>query len=380
MRIAVVSRHFSRAGGGAESYAVALVQGLASRHDVHVFSQTSNHPVPGVTYHKVFCLCQKPRWINQLFFAISTWRQTRRGYDIVHSHENTWQGQIQTLHVRPVRHNLFHSYRGLRRIFRWAKVALSPRLITYLLLEASRFRPHPTRHLVATSNHLRQECEEAYPHCIGKIKVITPGVHLPDQYRQKADARKVLGLPVEGRVILFVANDYPRKGLDTLLKSLRLMPPDVILVVVGNSNAAPKYRQHAQQLGIEDRVHFLGSLGDPSLAYAAADCLAHPTLEDSFAMVVLEAMAHGLPVIVSGPDRCGISRQLTDGVNALLLSDPKNERALAALIGKVFCNQDMANDLRESGLRFAKQYSWDGAILQYERLYSQVDAQSITTT
>lgn len=374
MRIAVISRHFSRAGGGAESYAVALVQGLASRHEVHVFSQTSNHPIQGVSYHKVFSLFEKPRWINQLVFAVSTWWQTRRGFDVVHSHENTWQGQIQTIHVRPVRHNLFFTFSGVRRIFRWIKVALSPRLITYLLLEGSRFRLCQTRHIVATSNHLRQECEEAYPDCTGKIKVVTPGVHIPLHVPAQADARRALGLPLVGRMVLFVANDYARKGLDTLLKALRPMPLNVFLAVVGNPSAAQKYRQQAQELGVEKRVYFLGSLDELSPAYAAAECLAHPTLEDSFAMVVLEAMAHGIPVVVSGPDHCGISRQLTDGENALLLSDPKNEQELGRKMGEILDSRDLARHLHKGGLAFAQHHSWESAVLQYEQLYCQVSA------
>ena len=372
MRIAVISRHFSRAGGGAESYAVALAQGLAPRHEVHVFSQASNHPVEGVTYHTVFRLLEKPRWLNQAVFAFSTWLQTRRGYDIVHSHENTWQGQIQTIHVRPVRHNLFVGSTGIRLFFRWIKAVTSPRLITYLLLEGSRFRCAPSHHIVATSDHLRQECEEAYPLCAGKIKVVTPGVNFPVLLPHRAAARQTLGLTPDGRVVLFVANDFARKGLVTLLKSLSLLPSDVSLAVVGNPSAAPKYRQQVLQLGIADRVHFLGSLDDLSPAYAAADCLAHPTLEDSFAMVVLEAMAHRLPVIVSGPDQCGISRQLVHGVNALLLLDPKDEHALATQISAVLDNEATAFGLREGGAAFAQQHTWDRAILEYEQLYSQL--------
>lgn len=372
MRIAVISRHFSRAGGGAESYAVALVQGLAPRHEVHVFSQSTNHPVEGVTYHRVFRPLEKPRWLNQLVFAFCTWLQTRRGFDIVHSHENTWQGQIQTIHVRPVRHNLFFASTGMRLFFRWIKVITSPRLITYLLLEGARFECAASRHIVATSDYLRQECEEAYPACTGKISVVPPGVSLPVLLPDRAVARQALGLAPGGRLVLFVANDFARKGLVTLLKSLALLPSDVSLAVVGNPSAAPKYRQQALQLGIADRVHFLGSLDDISPAYAAADCLAHPTLEDSFAMVVLEAMAHGLPVIVSGPDHCGISHQLTHGVNALLLLDPKNEQELAVQIRTVLDNEATALDLSEGGVTFAQQHTWDHAILKYEQLYSQL--------
>lgn len=86
MRIAIINRNFSRTGGGAESYAVAIAEQLAARHEVHVFSQESNQPVPCITYHRVSSTGQKPRWLNQLVFALSSWWQTRKGFDAVHSH------------------------------------------------------------------------------------------------------------------------------------------------------------------------------------------------------------------------------------------------------------------------------------------------------
>lgn len=371
MRIAVISRVFSKSGGGAESYSVALVQQLASRHEIHVFAQESNHPVAGVTYHRVFCLSRKPRWVNQLLFAIATWMQTRSCFDVVHSHENTWHGQIQTIHVRPLRHNLFFARRGIRRFVQWVKVVLSPRLITYVLLEGSRFKSRPSRTVVATSENLRRECEQAYPDNTLLISVIVPGTNLPVDLPSRQAARQMLDLPQDCPLVLFVANDYARKGLDTLLTAMTNLPAEIGLVVVGNPKFVSKYRQEAERLGLGQRIHFLGSLEDLSPAYCAADCLAHPTLEDSFAMVVLEALAHGLPVVVSGPEHCGISSQLTHGSEALLLPDPRDPQALAVLIQSVLVNPGLAANLRRHGLQFAELHSWERAALQYEQLYLQ---------
>ena len=372
MRIAVINRVFSRSGGGAESYAVALVEQLAARHEIHVFAQESNEPVAGVIYHRVFCLSRRPRWINQLVFALATWLQTRRGFDVVHSHENTWHGQIQTIHVRPARHNLFFGYSGMRRFLQWVKVALSPRLLTYVLLEVARFRSRLGRKVVVTSENLRIECEQAYPDSRGLVTVILPGVNRAQQPISRAAALQQLGLQQDGKWVLFVANDYARKGLDTLLQAVMHLPSDTRLIVVGNPRFVSRYRQKAERLGLQGRVFFLGSLDGLSPAYWAADCLAHPTLEDSFAMVVLEAMAHRLPVVVSGPAHCGISRQLTHGVEALLLPDPRDSQLLAQLIGSVLDNPNLAENLRRQGLAFADLHSWERAALQYEQLYSQV--------
>jgi UDP-glucose:(heptosyl)LPS alpha-1,3-glucosyltransferase len=372
MRIAVISRVFAKSGGGAESYSVALVQQLAARHEIHVFAQESDQPVPGVTYHRIFCLGRKPRWINQLLFAMATWWRTRTGFDVVHSHENTWHGQIQTIHVRPTRYNLFQGRAGLRLVLRWIKVLLSPRLITYVWLEGARFRPEPTRRVVATSDTLKDECEAAYPASRPCMSVVTPGTQLPQGTLTKADARRQLDLPLEVPLLLFVANDYARKGLDTLLQALAKLPADVHLAVAGHPASIPRYRQLAERLGLLGQVHFLGSRNDLNPVYRAADGLVHPTLEDSFAMVVLEAMAHGLPVVVSGPAHCGISRQLQDGVQALLLGNPRDATGLADRINSVLTNTLLAQQLGQHARVFALAHSWESAALQYERLYQQV--------
>ena len=370
MRIAVINRIFSRAAGGAESYSVALVQQFASRHEVHVFAQESNQPVDGVHYHRVFCLSKKPRWINQMLFAVATWWRTRSGFDVVHSHENTWHGQIQTVHVRPLRFNLFHGRTGLGLLLRWCKVVLSLRLITYVWLEGARFKHSASRRVVATSQSLRTECEQAYPD--SAVSVITPGTHSPGESLSRQVARQRLGLPQQGQLVLFVANDYARKGLDALLQAMTRLPAEVGLVVVGNSKPILRYRQMAAQLGLQGRVHFIGSLNDLSPAYWAADCLAHPTLEDTFAMVVLEAMAHGLPVVVSGAAYCGISSQLVHATHALLLRDPKDPQTLAESIHGVLTHAELAKALQANGQKFALTHSWEEAALQYEKLYFQV--------
>ena len=106
MRIAILSRNFDVRGGGAERYACEIARHLALRHEVHVFAQSFGETLPGVFYHPLSFSVRRPRWINQLGFALESWLRTRSGYDIVHAHENTWHGQIQTVHVMPVRFSL----------------------------------------------------------------------------------------------------------------------------------------------------------------------------------------------------------------------------------------------------------------------------------
>ena len=132
LRIAVFNRVFSPTGGGAERYSIALVEQLASRHEVHVFAQQIEHAWPGVTYHKVSSPLTRPRWLNLFWYAAATWWATRKGFDIVHSHESTWQGQVQTVHVLPMKYSLFNGRYGLALAMRALKVFTSPRLLAYL--------------------------------------------------------------------------------------------------------------------------------------------------------------------------------------------------------------------------------------------------------
>jgi glycosyltransferase involved in cell wall biosynthesis len=375
LRIAVFNRTFSSTGGGAERYSIALVEQLAGRHEIHVFAQEIEHVWPGVSYHKVSAPFRKPRWVNQLWFATATWWATRRSFDVVHSHENTWHGDVQTVHVLPVKYNLFHARTGWRLMLRWIKVVTSPRLLVYLGLERLRYAASPGLQVVVTSESLRSIMASTYPGCREKVSVITPGITMPElpvTGLRKNEARAQLGLLTAGACLLFVANDYRKKGLETMLQALAQLPSDVMLAVVGNSAHIPEFRTQAEALGLAARVLFLGSLKDVGLAYEASDCLVHPTLEDTFAMVVLEAMAHGLPVVVSGPKYCGISGLLTHGVNAIILDDPKDIIHLTEVLAQLLGRHALKEQLALGATAFAQNYQWREIALKQEAIYFSV--------
>lgn len=380
LRIAVLNRVFKSTGGGAERYSIALVEQLAQRHDIHVFAQELDHQWPGVTYHRVSMPMKKPRWINQLWFAIATWLATRRGFDVVHSHENTWHGQVQTVHVLPIKYNLFHGRTGWRLALRWLKVATSPRLLAYLWLEGARYVLRGKRCIVLASNSLQAIMAQTYPAAVSAMTVVMPGVAaVPGlvSESERQEARRYLGLPTQGWCILFVGNDYQKKGLPVLLKALQQLPDEVFLAVVGNAVQISGFQDEVRAGGLEKRVFFLGALKDVGPAYRAADCLAHPTLEDTFAMVVLEAMAHGLPVVVSSASYCGISEFLNDDENALILDNPRDAYALACGLERIRCESGLRRQLSEAGSRFARAHQWSDAALQQEKIYLSITPMSI---
>lgn len=371
LRIAVLNRIFETKGGGAERYSIALVERLSRKHEVHVFAQKIDHNAAGVTYHRISTPMRKPRWLNQLWYAWATWRATRSGFDVVHSHENTWHGQVQTVHVLPVKHNLFHGRTGFARVLRWVKVATSLRLLTYLWLERQRLKPAPQRCVVVTSESLGAIVGATYPASREVMAVVTPGVSFPPATAspdEKRAARVHLGLPADGLCLLFVGNDYRKKGLDTLLKALAAVP-GAVLTVVGNPAQIPVFSRQAEAAGLADRVFFPGALPDVTPAYRAADVLVHPTLEDTFAMVVLEAMAHGLPVVVSGAAYCGISGLLHDGVNALLLDDPRDAQQLGRVLARLAGDETLRAALGEHARLFAARHRWKDVARRQEEIY-----------
>ena len=287
LTIAVLNRVFSPIGGGAERYSIALVEQLSARHEVHVFAQEINHQWPGVRYHRIACWFKKPRWLNQLWYAYAIWRATREGFDIVHSHENVWHGNVHTMHVKTVKRSLLGDSRaklsGMAQAMRYFKIALSPRLLTYLYLERARLAARPGMLVVAASAPLQDELEIQYSLLANTLSTITPGVNVPTTRMSVADARYALDVPGGGQYIAFVANDYARKGLFTLLEALQNLS-QVRLLVAGNTAQIGRFEAVAQSLGVAQRVYFLGSMADVSPVYCAANVLAHPTLEDAFAM------------------------------------------------------------------------------------------------
>ena len=158
-----------------------------------------------------------------------------------------------------------------------------------------------------------------------------------------------------------------------MLQAFSQCPSDFTLAVVGNLSEMPRFMEQVKKLSLESRVFFLGSLKNVAPAYEAADCLAHPTLEDTFAMVVLEAMSYALPVVVSSSKYCGISDLLQNGKNALILDNPLDSLDLQHALEQVLTQPSLNAALSKGALAFASCYQWRRLAVQQEMLYLQVE-------
>jgi len=375
LRIAVLARIFSTSAGGAERYCASLVKHLAPEHEIHVFAQDIRTQYPQVVFHQVPLLCRRPRWLNQIAFATYTWWQTRKGFDVVHSHENTWHGDVQTIHVLPFSYLWFVNRFGFSLLFKTIQLITSPRLLTYWVLEKLRMRHQQGRFLVAVSEPVKAVLNKDLKLNIEHIRVISPGIEATHVHpsTEKIQARLDLALPMQGKCLLWVGNNATKKGLPTLLEALARLPKDVFLVLVGSANPENKWRSQVQALGLQDRIYFKGVLDDMTIVYTAADLLVHPTLEDTFGMVVLEAMSHAVPAIVSSAQYCGISAELTHKENAWILQEPFNSQALENAIEQSL-ESDTYKALSQQAIAWAGSQDWHELALTQEALYYNVQS------
>jgi len=373
LRIAVLARIFSTSAGGAERYCASLVKHLAPQHEIHVFAQDIRTQYPQVVFHQVPLFCRRPRWLNQIAFATYTWWQTRKGFDVVHSHENTWHGDVQTIHVLPFSYSWFVNRHGFSLFFKTLQLITSPRLLTYWVLEKLRMRHQPGRFLVAVSEPVKTVLNKDLKLKMEHIHVISPGIEATHVHSstEKKQARLDLGLPIQGKCLLWVGNNAIKKGLPTLLEALAQLPKDIFLVIVGSATPENKWRSQVATLELEDRIYFKGVLDDMTLAYTAADLLVHPTLEDTFGMVVLEAMSHAVPAIVSSAQYCGISAELTHFKNARILQEPLNSHALENAIEQSL-ESNTYQAMSQQAIAWAGTQDWSRLALAQEALYYDV--------
>jgi len=184
-------------------------------------------------------------------------------------------------------------------------------------------------------------------------RVFNPG----NRVSLRDNSRKQLAISSEKFVVLLIGNDWRNKGLRVLLESLvRMRELPIELLVVGREDSAP-YRAMARERGLEDRLHFLPPRNDVEFYYAAADAYAGPSLEDTFALPPAEAMACGLPVVVSEAN--GTSEIITHGVDGFILKDPADSSALASMIRRLYEDGDLRASMGERAAVKMQQYTWE---------------------
>jgi glycosyltransferase-like protein len=220
-----------------------------------------------------------------------------------------------------------------------------------------------------------------------KADVVTNGVDV-DRFGAdpapgvSADLRARAG--AEGRfLILTVGGIEPRKGTDHLFRALshlrrRWAHPPVLAIIGGHSfQDHTPYRDRViasmADLDLEfgRDVALLGTVPDDEMAawYHAADTFAFPSVNEGFGLVVLEAMAAGLPVVLT---RLPVfAEYVRFGANALAVS-PGDDQGLADALEAVAHDDNLRRMLRQRGRDVAASFSWDTTALQHIAIYEEL--------
>jgi len=226
-----------------------------------------------------------------------------------------------------VNHGLLQAAMHARGAYAWRMVRNPVHLFT-AVRDRIRYRGRTHRAIVALTSAEAALLGSTYGRVRAPIHVIPNGVDVerfrPPTADERRRARSALGIDDDRTVAVFAGHEYERKGLPLAIEGL-LGAAGVTLVVVGGSpDMIRRTQAEARRIGVADRVQFVGTHDDPVPYLWAADTLVLPSAYEANALVLLEALACGLPVVAT---RVGFAPELVrDGDNGFLV-----DRAAAAV-------------------------------------------------
>jgi UDP-glucose:(heptosyl)LPS alpha-1,3-glucosyltransferase len=306
MPVIQIVRRFGRVGG-MESYVWHLVHELAaSGNRITVICERA-HEEPSALIQVIELgeVAPKPRWISLLRFSARVGRQIRAlnpGPDtIIHSHERTGVHHVTTFHGPPFAHVRDKPFYKLISLRIWAQ----------LFLERRELCGTSVRVVIPNSRLISERLAHYYP-CVQArlVAPVAPGVPaIPPRVFRALDSR--------GGTIGFVGKEWKRKGLAMFLKiaaALLSTRPNLKLLILG-----PQRTEITHLL--KDYAGKVNCPGwqDSTPYYQQMDLLIHPALMEPYGMVVAEAMAAGVPVVIS--DQCGVAADVASANGSVLSLD-----------------------------------------------------------
>jgi UDP-glucose:(heptosyl)LPS alpha-1,3-glucosyltransferase len=173
-----------------------------------------------------------------------------------------------------------------------------------------------------------------------------------------------LGIDAGTPVAIFCGSEWKRKGLDIAIRAVSLTS-QYHLIVLGSGDQVT-YTTLAEECGVKERVHFVGRRPDPEMYYPAADVFVLPSHYEGMSLAALEALACGLPLIVT--ETPGASETVHDGGNGWRLS--RDPQEYAARLCELHDDATLAERMGISSRRLAETLSWSKAVARYQDIYA----------
>lgn len=356
---------------------VELTARLAAEHEVHVYAaEVHAQARPGVHLHPVPLRFPRAHVNDWDFFFRAGRRLRQQSFDLLHVHFPVWcPADVYTCHGIARM-----ALRALRRFPPEAKLDVPTRrmLPWYVQIPLYTYVARNPRTLIAAVSRKAQlEAAEESGRRAEDIAVVPNAVDL-QRFRPEAgarwrrDMRQRLGLADGQFVLLWVGNHLRHKGIRHALRTLEQLPPEAVLLAVGGDSpdSVPDLAASITRLQSAGRLKFCGVALDIEKYYAAADALLFPSLYESFGLVVLEAMAMGLPVVTART--VGFAEEaIRDGSNGFVVDQCWDSEAMAMRIRRLMSEAGLAARVGEAAYLTAKRYGWDQYVLATERVYER---------
>ena len=370
MKLALVSPYDFAYPGGVTSHVAHLADQFRARgHEVHIIAPSSGEetePVGEPNVHRIGRVVSIPAngSVARITLSLRAYLQAKRllqaeAYDLIHLHEPMMPALPLTVlrHSRTVNVGTFHAFRNTPLTYFYGKPILRPFF--------RKLHGH-----IAVSEAARDFVGEYFP---AEYRIIPNGI---DYERFQRRYPRLEHLAEDRPTVLFVGRLEKRKGLRFLLRAwpeVLRRHPEARLVVVGRGRPLEGYRRFAARQGWSPKdVVFAGYVSDEDLPryYQACDVFCAPnTGQESFGIVLLEAMAAGAPIVAS--DIPGYRDVLSDGEQGLLV-EPKNSGALADAVSRLLSNPELRATMRRAGQDKARAYDWPRVATQVLDYYFEV--------
>ena len=271
-----------------------------------------------------------------------------------------------------VNHGLLQAAMRARGNYAWRMVRNPVHLFT-ALRDRIRYRGRTHDAIVALTDTEAALLRSTYGKVRAPIHVIPNGVDIdrfrPAEPAERVRARSELGLDDDRTVAVFIGHEFERKGLPIAIDAVAKTPEVDLLVVGGTPTMIRKAGAHAHQAGVADRVVFAGEQADPVPLLWASDVLVLPSAYEANALVVLEALACGLPVVST---RVGFAPDIVvDGENGFLI-----ERDPASVVEAIEALATRELDAwRIHARRTAERHAWPVVARQYLELIESIRAE-----